>query len=78
MSLEENKAIVRKVVEAANKQNLAAIDEFMHACMLYGFGNGIILVKPNVKVPAYFGGLLIFLFEAVLGGWLLFSSLSIL
>ena len=45
------------------------------AGILYGFGNGIILVKPNFKVPAYFGGLLIFLFEAVLGGWLLFSPL---
>jgi len=42
------------------------------ASIVYGFGNGIILVKPNFKVPAYSGGLLIFLFEAVLGGWLIF------
>ena len=45
------------------------------ASIIYGFGNGIILVKPNFKVPAYLGGLLIFLFEAVLGGWLIFSPL---
>ena len=44
------------------------------ASIIYGFGNGIILVKPNFKVPAYLGGLLIFLFEATLGGWLIFSS----
>jgi len=45
------------------------------ASIIYGFGNGIILVKPNFKVLAYFGGLLIFLFEIALGGWLLFSPL---
>ena len=28
MSLEENKAIIRKIVEEVNKQNLAVIDEF--------------------------------------------------
>lgn len=44
------------------------------ASIIYGVGNGIILVKPNFKVPAYLGGLLIFLFEAILGGWLIFSS----
>ena len=48
------------------------------ASILYGFGSGIILAKPNFKVPGYFGGLLILLFEVVLGGWLLFSSLIIL
>ena len=54
------------------------------ASILYGFGNGIILVKSNFKVLGYsgqifesiskylFGGLLILLFEVVLGGWLLF------
>jgi hypothetical protein len=47
------------------------------ASIIYGFGNGIILVKPNFPVVAYFGGLLIFLFEAILGGWLLFSPLII-
>ena len=45
------------------------------ASILYGFGNGIILVKPNFKVLWNFGGLLILLFEIVLGGWLLFSPL---
>jgi hypothetical protein len=45
------------------------------ASILYGFGNGINLVKPNFKVLWNVGGLLILLFEAVLGGWLLFSSL---
>ena len=29
MSLEENKAIIRKIVEAINKQNLASKDELM-------------------------------------------------
>ena len=29
MSLEKNKAIVRKVIEEVNKKNLAVLDEFM-------------------------------------------------
>ena len=45
------------------------------ASILYGFGNGIILAKPTFKVLWNFGGLLILLFELVLGGWLLFSSI---
>ena len=45
------------------------------ASILYGFGNGIRPVKPNFKVLWNFGGLLILLFEIVLGGWLLFSPL---
>jgi len=44
------------------------------ASILFGLGSGIILVKPNYKVPGYFGGLLIMLFEVVLAGWLLFYS----
>ncbi len=44
------------------------------ASILYGFGNGIILIKSNFKVLGYFGGLLILLFELVLGGWLIFFS----
>ena len=48
------------------------------AAIIYGFGNGIIVAKPNNKVLAALGGLLIFIFEAVLGGWLLYSSLFIL
>ena len=42
------------------------------AGILYGLGNGIILVKPNSPILAYFGGASVFLFEAVLGGWLIF------
>ncbi len=42
------------------------------ASILYGFGNGIFLIKPNFKVLWNIGGLLILLFEIVLGGWLLF------
>ncbi len=42
------------------------------ASIIYGLGNGIILVKTNFKVLLYVGGLLILLFELVLGGWLLF------
>ena len=46
------------------------------ASILYGFGNGIRLVKPNFKVLWQFGGLLVLFFEIVLGGWLLIYSLS--
>jgi hypothetical protein len=48
------------------------------ATIFYGFGNGIKLVKPNFKILWNLGGLLILLFEVVLGGWLLFSSFIIL
>jgi hypothetical protein len=44
------------------------------AAILYGSGNGIIFVKPDFKVLLYLGGLLILIFELILGGWLLFSS----
>ncbi|MHA2038655.1 MAG: DUF4386 domain-containing protein [Promethearchaeota archaeon] len=44
------------------------------ASILYGFGNGIFRIKPNFKVLWNIGGLLILLFELVLGGWLLFFS----
>jgi len=43
------------------------------ASILYGFGNGIEIVRPNFRVLWNFGALLIWLFEIVLGGWLLFS-----
>ena len=43
------------------------------ASILYGFGNGIILVKPNKAMQIFRVGLLILVFELVLGGWLLFS-----
>jgi len=42
------------------------------ASILYGLGNGIFLIKPDVKGVWNLGGLLILLFEIVLGGWLLF------
>ena len=45
------------------------------ASILYGFGNGIILVKPNKAMKIFRLGLLILIFEVVLGGWLLFSPL---
>ncbi|HEC38643.1 hypothetical protein LCGC14_1367770 [marine sediment metagenome] len=43
------------------------------ASILYGTGAGITLVKPDFKVLWKIGGLLIFLYEIVLGGWLLLS-----
>ena len=42
---------------------------------VYGLGNGANLVKPDFKAIWNVGGLLIFIFELVLGGWLLFSTL---
>jgi len=47
------------------------------ASLLYGFGNGIFLIKPNVKILWNLGGLLILIFEIVLGGWLLWYSVII-
>jgi len=44
------------------------------ASILFGFGSGIILIKPKFKVPGYFGGFLVMLFEVLIGGWLLFFS----
>jgi hypothetical protein len=48
------------------------------ASILYGFGNGIELVKPNLKILRYFGSGMIWLFELVFGGWLLFFPHTIL
>ncbi|MHA2288562.1 MAG: DUF4386 domain-containing protein [Promethearchaeota archaeon] len=48
------------------------------ASILYGFGNGLFLIKPNVKAIWNIGGLFILLFEIVLAGWLLFSPLFVL
>ena len=45
--------------------------------ILYGCGSGMTLVKPNFKVLWSIGGLLILLFESVLGGWLLFYPLVV-
>ena len=47
------------------------------ASILYGLGNGIFLIKPNFKAMWSLGGLLILLFEIVLGGWLLYYSFII-
>ena len=48
------------------------------ASLLYGLGNVTIVVKPRMNAVAGLGGLLIFIFEAVLGVWLIYSSLFIL
>lgn len=45
------------------------------ASIIYGLGNGIYLMKPNFKAVWNVGGLLIFIFELILGGWLLFSPI---
>lgn len=44
------------------------------ASIIYGLGNGINHAKPNSKALWNLGGLLIWIFELVLGGWLLFYS----
>ncbi|MGD2066689.1 MAG: DUF4386 domain-containing protein [Candidatus Bathyarchaeota archaeon] len=43
--------------------------------ILYGLGSGIKLIKTEFKALWNIGGLLILIFELVLGGWLLFSPL---
>ena len=45
------------------------------ASILYGFANGIILVKPHKAKQFFYVGLLILIFELILGGWLLISPL---
>jgi hypothetical protein len=45
------------------------------ASILYGFASGIILVKPNKARKFFVMGLLILIFELVLGGWLIVSPL---
>ena len=47
------------------------------AAILYGLGNVIIVVRPRKNAIAGLGGLLIFIFEAVLGVWLIYSSIFI-
>jgi len=42
------------------------------ASIIYGFGNGLSRVKPDTEVVWNIGGLLILLYELILGGWLLF------
>ncbi|MFX1332718.1 MAG: DUF4386 domain-containing protein [Promethearchaeota archaeon] len=43
------------------------------ASFIYGFGNSISRVRPSSKAVWNLGGLLIWIFELVLGGWLLFG-----
>lgn len=45
------------------------------ASIVYGFGSGIKLIKTEFKALWNIGGLLILIFELVLGGWLLFSPI---
>jgi hypothetical protein len=45
------------------------------AGFIYLFGNGIRFTKPNFNALWNLGGLLIWIFELVLGGWLLFYPL---
>ena len=47
------------------------------ASIIYGVGNGVTRMKPDSKALWNLGGLLIWIFELVLGGWLLFSSFII-
>jgi len=44
------------------------------ASIIYGLGYGIQLVKPNLNALWQVGGLLILIFELILGGWLLIFS----
>ena len=45
------------------------------ASIIYGFANGIIIVKPEKAKKFFVVGLIILIFELVLGGWLLVSPL---
>ena len=45
------------------------------ASILYGFANGIIIVKPEKARKFFVVGILILIFELILGGWLLISPL---
>jgi hypothetical protein len=45
------------------------------ASIIYGLGNGIQLAKPNLKTLWNLGGLLIWIFEIILGSWLLLSPI---
>jgi hypothetical protein len=42
--------------------------------IVYGLGNAVYRIKPSSKILWNIGGLLIFLFELILGGWLVISS----
>jgi hypothetical protein len=47
------------------------------ASIIYGAGNGVTRIRPNFKALWNLGGLLIWIFELVLGGWLLLSPLLV-
>ena len=47
------------------------------AALLYGFGNVVFLIKPDAKAFWNIGGLLILLFEIIMGVWLMLYSLII-
>ena len=46
------------------------------AAILYGLGNGMTTLKPAFKALWSLGGLLILIFEIILGGWLVFPGLA--
>ena len=45
------------------------------ASIIYGLGNGLTRARADSRVLWNLGGLLIWIYELVLGGWLLFNSL---
>jgi hypothetical protein len=45
------------------------------ASIIYGFGSGIKLAKTNIKAVWSLGGLLILIFELILGVWLMLSPI---
>jgi hypothetical protein len=45
------------------------------ASIIYGLGNGIFFIKPNFKALWNLGGLLILIFEIILGGSLIYYSI---
>ena len=45
------------------------------SAIIYGFGNGIQLVKPKFQALWNLGGLLIWIFEMILGVWLLYFGI---
>jgi hypothetical protein len=45
------------------------------ASIIYGLGNGLTRVRADSRALWNLGGLLIWIFELVLGGWLMFNSL---
>ena len=47
------------------------------ASIIYGLGNGVKYVRPNFNALWNLGGLLIWIFELVLGGWLIFAPFPI-